>query len=168
MVTLRPYKAEDVALAQEEFYGLQAGDLQWFGFTSVARLQAEFDSTGLLTPDGGRLIVEDSGKRIGGVMWFKDHYGPRHTSWCWEIGISLRPDSRGRGIGTQAHMLLRDYLLDHTQAERVQASTDVQNVAEQRALEKAGFSREGRVRSAQWRVGRWHDQYLYAFVRGDR
>jgi len=41
--------------AAEEFYGLQAGELQWFGFTSVARLQAEFEITGLLTPDGGRL-----------------------------------------------------------------------------------------------------------------
>lgn len=41
--------------ANEELCGLQAGELQWFGFTSVARLQAEFEITGLLTPDGGRL-----------------------------------------------------------------------------------------------------------------
>jgi len=35
------------------------------------------------------------------------------------------------------------------------------------ALEKAGFLREGRLRSAQWRAGTWHDQLLYACVRGD-
>lgn len=99
-------------------------------------------------------------------MWFKDQWGP--TSWCWEIGISLRTDVRGRGTGSQAQVLLRDYLLDHTLAERIQATTDVQNVAEQRALDKAGFTREGRVRSAQWRAGAWHDQYLYSFVRSER
>lgn len=63
---------------------------------------------------------------------------------------------------------MRDYLLDHTRAERIQATTDVSNIAEQRALDKAGFTREGRVRGAQWRAGAWHDQYLYAFLRSAR
>lgn len=168
MVSLRPYRAEDVAVAQEQFYGLQAGELQWFGFSSAAQLLAEFQTNGLLTPDRGRFIVDSEGERVGGVQWFKEHWGPATTSWCWEIGISLRADARGRGVGTEAQVQLRDYLLDHTRSERIQATTDVQNIAEQRALDKAGFTREGRLRSAQWRAGSWHDQYLYAFVRGDR
>lgn len=167
MITLRPYTAADVTFARDHLYGPHAGELQWFGF-GPPRLQAEFDANGLLTPDAGSLIVEDDGEAVGGVQWFKDNWGPPGTSWCWEIGISLRADVRGRGIGTQAQFLLRDYLLDHTRAERVQATTDVQNVAEQRSLEKAGFLREGRVRSAQWRGGSWHDQYIYAYVRSDR
>ena len=168
MVTLRPYRAGDIALAHGQFLGPHAGELQWFGYRSPTQLEAEFASTGLLTADGGRLIVEDDGQPVGGVLWFKDQWGPPHTSWCWEIGIALRTDARSRGIGTQAQVLLRDYLLDHTRAERVQAITDVRNVAEQRALTKAGFMREGRLRSAQWRGGAWHDQYLYSFVRTDR
>jgi RimJ/RimL family protein N-acetyltransferase len=50
----------------------------------------------------------------------------------------------------------------------VEAHTDVENVAEQRALEAAGFTREGLIRGAQWRDGAYHDGYLYAILRGDR
>jgi RimJ/RimL family protein N-acetyltransferase len=50
---------------------------------------------------------------------------------------------------------------------RVQASTDVLNVAEQRALERAGFQREGVLRGAQWRRGAFHDLVSYARLRTD-
>jgi aminoglycoside 6'-N-acetyltransferase len=74
-------------------------------------------------------------------------------------------DTQGRGIGTKAQRLLVAYLFDHTRAQRVQAFTDVENVAERRALEKVGFVAEGVLRSAQWRQGRWHDQVLYSILR---
>ena len=40
---------------------------------------------------------------------------------------------------------------------RIEAETDVENLGAQRALEKAGFTREGVLRSAQWQRGGWHD-----------
>ena len=52
--------------------------------------------------------------------------------------------------------------------ERLEASTDVDNAAEQRALDKAGFTREGVLRSAQFRDGTFHDLVLYSRLRGDR
>jgi RimJ/RimL family protein N-acetyltransferase len=69
-------------------------------------------------------------------------WGPPE-SWCWQFGILLRAGLRGRGIGTLAQRMLADYLFAHTRAHRVEAYTDVSNIAEQRALEKAGFTREG-------------------------
>ena len=36
-----------------------------------------------------------------------------------------------------------------------------------RALERAGYHREGVLRGAQWRAGAWHDLVLYARLRGD-
>ena len=52
---------------------------------------------------------------------------------------------------------------------RVEASTDVTNLAEQRALEKAGFTREGVLRGAQHRAdGVHHDLVGYAILRTDR
>jgi hypothetical protein len=50
---------------------------------------------------------------------------------------------------------------------RVEADCDVTNVAEQRALEAAGFRREGVVRGAQFRAGRWHDLLMYSILRSD-
>jgi RimJ/RimL family protein N-acetyltransferase len=52
---------------------------------------------------------------------------------------------------------LADYLFETTETNRVEASTDVENVAQQRALEKAGFVREGVQRGAQFRAGAQHD-----------
>ena len=51
---------------------------------------------------------------------------------------------------------------------RVQASTDLENVAEQRALERAGFVREGLLRGAQWRLGAFHDLVGHSRLRTDR
>ena len=50
---------------------------------------------------------------------------------------------------------------------RVEASTDITNSAELRALEKAGFTREGVLRKAQWRNGDWHDLVVYSKLRGE-
>jgi RimJ/RimL family protein N-acetyltransferase len=51
--------------------------------------------------------------------------------------------------------------------ERLEASTDVDNLAEQRALERAGFTREAVLRHAQFRDGGFHDLVLYSRLRGD-
>ncbi len=83
------------------------------------------------------------------------------------IGIWLTRAARGHGFGTIAQGLAVDLLFRHTTANRVEAHTDVENVAEQRALEKAGFSREGVIRGSQWRNGAYHDGYLYSVLRAE-
>jgi RimJ/RimL family protein N-acetyltransferase len=74
---------------------------------------------------------------------------------------------RGRGYGSRAQRLLAEHLFATTPSNRVEADTDVENAAEQRALERAGFTREGVVRGAQYRRGRWHDLVLYSLLRSD-
>lgn len=59
------------------------------------------------------------------------------------------------------------YLFAHTQFNRVEATTEITNLAEQRALEKAGFTREGIMRGTTFRQGRWHDQVLYSVLRDE-
>ena len=55
----------------------------------------------------------------------------------------------------------------HTLVHRIWAATEVENVAEQRALEKAGFTREGTLRGAGWRDGAWRDGVSYSLLRTD-
>ncbi|MFC4116624.1 GNAT family N-acetyltransferase [Nonomuraea zeae] len=141
------------------------GDLQWFGFRTFHRMRERVAQDGCLGPDDGALVVESAGAIAGWVTWSKHAWGPEATSWNWTIGIILFPEFRGRGIGTAAQKELIEYLFAHTRVERIQASTDVRNLAEQRALEKAGFQQEGTLRRAQWRMGKWHDQVLYAVLR---
>lgn len=117
---------------------------------------------------GGELVVADGEDRpLGTVSWHPVLYGPTPASQAFDIGISIRPQDRGRGHGARAQQLLADYLFATTAVHRVQASTDVGNVAEQRALERAGFLREGVLRGAQWRCGAFHDLISYARLRTD-
>jgi RimJ/RimL family protein N-acetyltransferase len=125
---------------------------------------------GLLLDDhNGMLLVEriEDGVVIGTVSWHRVRYGPNPESDGWMFGIDLIAEARGQGYGTEAQRLIARYLFDTTPMHRVEASTDVDNIAEQRALEKAGFTREGVNRGAQWRAGMWHDLVLYARVRED-
>src|SRR3954447_25739959 len=82
-------------------------------------------------------------------------------------GIWLHPAHRGAGLGTQAQAELASLFFRHTTTHRVEAATDVENVAEQRALERAGFRRDGTLREAQWRDGAYHSCHLYSRLRSD-
>ena len=93
--------------------------------------------------------------------------GPTRESAAWNFGIDIIPEARGQGFGSEAQRLLAAWLFEHTDAHRVEASTDIENVAEQRALEKAGFTREGIARGAQFRAGRHRDLVTYARLRDD-
>jgi RimJ/RimL family protein N-acetyltransferase len=117
----------------------------------------------------GELMVErlSDGEPIGAVSWHRVGYGPNDGSAAWNIGISLVPEARGHGFGTEAQRLLADYLFAATGFDRVEASTDVDNIAEQRALDKAGFIREGLLRGAQERSDIRHDLVNFARLRTD-
>ena len=118
----------------------------------------------------GLLVVEliADGSLIGTVGWHRVMYGPNPGSAAWNIGISLIPEARGRGYGTEAQRQVAAYLFETTGVNRVEASTDVENLPEQRSLEKAGFRREGIQRGAQFRAGAYHDLIVYSRLRDDR
>jgi RimJ/RimL family protein N-acetyltransferase len=108
-----------------------------------------------------------TGVLLGGVSWHAVDYGGTVSCSAWNIGIGLLAEARGRGIGTLAQRLLVDHLFATTELDRIEASTDIDNIAEQRALEKAGFRREGVLRGAQLRGGVRRDLVHYGLVRGD-
>jgi RimJ/RimL family protein N-acetyltransferase len=168
-VRLRPATLEDVELLTLwRSSTVYTGEFNDFGLTSHAPLKEAIKKNALIGESGGSLIVVERAaddKPIGTVSWHQVRYGPNAESFAWNIGIALIPEARGRGFGGPAQRLLALYLFATTSANRVEASTDIENVAEQRALEKAGFSREGVSRGAQYRAGRWHDLAQYSVVR---
>jgi RimJ/RimL family protein N-acetyltransferase len=85
----------------------------------------------------------------------------------FEIGAALFPSFRGRRIGTEAQRLLVDYLFATTTANRLQAGTEVDNIAEQHALDRLGFTREGAQRGAGFRAGAWRDGVMYSILRSE-
>jgi len=166
-IALRPVRDDDLPLLEELTQDPErTGEFQWFGWSDPRVWRRGWDENGLISDDGGTLIVFGDGQRLGFVNWRRQPVTVP-TSYCWEIGITLRPEARGHGYGTQAQRLLARYLFAHTTVHRIWAATEVDNIAEQRALEKAGFTREGITRATGWRDGAWRDGVIYSLLRTD-
>ena len=164
-IALRAVREEDLVVYDRFCADPEAaGRYEWHGFSDPHRMRQLWAQNGLIEEDGGRLLVADGAERLGFVSWRKIVLA-RGGSFCWQIGIVLMPEARGRGVGTQAQRLLIRYLFAHTHVVRIEAGTELENIAEQRALEKAGMTREGVLRSTAYRNGRWRDGVMYSILR---
>ncbi|EGX59257.1 ribosomal protein alanine N-acetyltransferase [Streptomyces zinciresistens K42] len=168
IVRLRPVLERDLPLFERLHEDpAEAGELGFFGHRNPGQLRRQWAERGFLTAQGGRLAISqgDDDRFVGEVQWHQVLQGP--ASPCWNIGISLLTAERGKGYGKRAQRLLAQYLFAHTQVNRVEAGTESVNVAEQKALEWAGFTREGVLRGACFRDGAWRDMVLYSVLRGE-
>lgn len=166
-VDLRAMEAADVPVYHRwENDTEMNGSYQTPMLKSLRQVEKWFDELAGARDERGVLIVATKdGVPVGRVSYFRLVFAP--YSYGYNIGISIAPEHRGHGYGAEAQRLLADYLLYAFPVRRVEASTDVENLAEQRALERAGFTREGILRSGWWRGGRWYDMVVYSRVQGD-
>jgi RimJ/RimL family protein N-acetyltransferase len=165
-VRLGPVAEEDLAVIERLSNDPDGtGELEWHGWHDPHVWRHRWMENGLLGSAGGALMIVRGSEAVGLISWRQVGTGP--TAHCWELGVTVAPEARGQGVGTQAHRQITRYLFRHTQVNRVQASTDITNAAEQRSLEKAGFTREGVLRGFGYRDGRWHDYVLYSVLRDE-
>jgi RimJ/RimL family protein N-acetyltransferase len=175
MSSLARVRLRDVTLADADLLDAwdatpeARGEFNDFGMPPSPAPREAMAAGPLRNDHNGMLIVElvADGTSIGSVGWHKVVNGPNPESAAWNFGISLVLDARGRGYGTEAQRLVAEYLFATTGVNRVEAATDVDNLAEQRALEKAGFTREDVLRGAQFRSGTHHDLVVYSRLRDD-
>ncbi|MEO8252004.1 MAG: GNAT family protein [Chloroflexota bacterium] len=169
-VRLRPGTLDDADLLDSWAASLEArGPFNDFGEPRGRSYRDMLAGGPLLDENHGELVIERIRDRepIGTIGWHAVWNGPNHESRAWNFGISLIPEARGHGYGVEAQRLIALHLFATTDVNRVEASTDVDNFAEQRALEKAGFAREGVQRGAQFRAGTYHDLLVYSRLRDD-
>jgi RimJ/RimL family protein N-acetyltransferase len=153
-VNLRIAEKEDVPLIAEWW-----NDMEYFG-----------EHQGLMTISKAKLekvVLEDT---IFFVIEKKDGTKIGHISgWMrgrmMEIGFALVPSERGKGYGTEAIKIMVDYLFLSKDIVRIQVSTGTKNIASQKALERAGFSKEGIMRKSWYIRGEYRDMYLYSILR---
>lgn len=163
---LRPVAEADLGALDEMFADPAAiGEFNWGGFVGGRAWRQRFAENGLLADDRSVLMVDLDGETLGFVSWFRVPTG--NTVYLVEFGISLWPRARGKGHGTAAQLLLARYLFAHAPINRIQAVTEAENLAEQRALEKAGFVREAVMKGRTFRDGAWRDEVLYRMVRDE-
>ena len=159
-VVLRPFTEEDVPALSAAL----RDDLEIDRWTRIPSPYTEQHAREFITTTDEKAfatIDRESGELLGGI-------GARvHAEGIVEVGYWVKAEARGRGVATRALRLLARYAVAELGAKRVQLTTDPANVASQRVAEKAGFRREGVLRSLHEIKGRRRDAVMYSLLPGD-
>ncbi|MFI0979597.1 GNAT family N-acetyltransferase [Streptomyces sp. NPDC021093] len=165
-ISLRPATEDDLPMLESFLADPQAvGPFQWKGWSDPGVWRRRWAECRLLDGVSNILIVHEGDTRCGLVGWRRERTAG--TSHCWNMGAQLLPSATGRGIGTRAQLLLVHSLFESDPIPRIEADTEVTNVAERRSLEKCGFTQEGVMRSRAFRAGAWRDIARYSILRDD-
>ena len=112
-------------------------------------------------PTETNLAIDVDGQAVGGVGFVPGGDVERFSA---EIGYWLGETLWGRGIATEAVVLVTDYTFDELNMLRLFALPFADNLASRRVLEKAGYECEAILRASSVKAGQPRDQALYARV----
>jgi RimJ/RimL family protein N-acetyltransferase len=169
VVTLRPWQREDLAALVECLDGDEEIS-EWLEM--IPQPYTEKDARGWVdavatmwregTSAPFAVLDAATARVVGGVgfRWVPEEVG------VGEVGYWLRRDERGRGLTTRATLLLARWSFEELGCERLQLRADELNVPSQRVAEKAGFRREGTLRSVHYnaRQDRRVDFVMYSML----
>jgi [ribosomal protein S5]-alanine N-acetyltransferase len=142
------------------------GEFEWPGFTDPRSHRRRWERDGYISADSAAVAIVREDGTVAGIATWKSRGFP--VGVTYEIGIGVAPEHRGQGLGTAAQDLLVEYLLDHTTAHRIEALTNDANTAEQKALERLGFQKEGLMRGRSFLRGKYLGVLVYGLLRTDR
>jgi RimJ/RimL family protein N-acetyltransferase len=168
VVSLQPWRDPDVA----ELVAALDGDPEithWMH--QIPQPYTESDARGYISAStavwragsGATFAVRDESQRIAGSLGMRVIDAEDDVV---EVGYWTAAHSRGRGLTTRALVLVSHWLFDTVGAARIQLRADVENIASQRVAEKAGFVREGVLRSSgvNARLRRRVDYVMYSLL----
>jgi RimJ/RimL family protein N-acetyltransferase len=112
------------------------------------------------TRAGFAIVDEESGAFLGLAALVQLDRHAREA----EAGYIVSPQARGRGIAVRALRLLTDWALGELALERVELRISVDNGGSIRVAERAGFVREGVLRSLHFKQGRRADIAVYSRI----
>jgi len=153
VVSLRKATKDDVSLVTQWW-----SDQQYMGDYQDVKVLSKEESEKIMLHDTIFFIIEKNHTAIG-------HIGGWMMGKTMEIGYALVPNERAKSFGTEAIQLMVDYLFLTKDIVRIQVSTDTENIASRKALEKAGFTKEGTMRKLWYTRGKYRDHYLYSILR---
>lgn len=110
------------------------------------------------------IVEKASGKLVGGITLGNIRHGVCQSA---HIGYWMGERYAGRGLMTDALNVLVRFGFDTLKLHRIEAACIPDNARSIRVLEKAGFQREGLLRSYLRINGSWQDHYLYARIVDD-
>jgi RimJ/RimL family protein N-acetyltransferase len=141
----------------------EAGNLPAF---DRAGLVASLQDLPMLAEQGRLLALAAIDARTGQVVGGGTLHHFDSERKIVEIGYFVLPHARRRGIATTIARLLSEHAFS-LGIERVAAYVNVGNVVSERVVERAGFTREGVVRSMPKPDGRRIDKSLFSLLPGE-
>jgi RimJ/RimL family protein N-acetyltransferase len=108
-------------------------------------------------------VKNGGGEFLGCVMAF----GIETDEGKAELGYMVAPAARGRGVATEALRLLTDWGFTERGLVRLELLISVDNTASIRVAERAGYVREGVLRSLFVKDGRREDHELWSCLPSD-
>jgi ribosomal-protein-alanine N-acetyltransferase len=111
--------------------------------------------------DDTKLAIDVDGEAVGGIGVIVGCDVERFSA---EVGYWLGEPFWGRGIVTEALNLFSEDVFERLNLLRLFAVASAANVASARVLEKAGYEKEGVMRSAAVKFGVPNDQLLFARI----
>jgi ribosomal-protein-alanine N-acetyltransferase len=110
------------------------------------------------------IFKNDSRELAGGISLTNIRRGASQSA---QLGYWIGARHAGNGLMPEAVGLVVGHAFDKLLLHRIEAACIPGNMRSVRVLEKAGFQREGLLRSYLRICGEWQDHELYARVRGD-
>ena len=141
----------------------EAGNLPAFG---REELVASIEELPLLAERGRLLALAALDAETGEVIGGGTLHHLDSERQIVEIGYFVLPPARGRGVATAIARMLAEHAFSLGIA-RVAAYVNVGNTASERVVERAGFTREGVVRSMPKPDGRRVDKTLFSLLAGE-
>lgn len=165
-ITLRPVRASDLDCLYDYHQDIgNRGAYFPLGVLPEPLFQQKFRESGFWGEEEGLLLLVTAHEEIAGHIEFF-----RTVSYLDELELSYhiyRKEHRGKGMATEAVLLLTRYLFDRKKHNRIRLMIHPENAASKRVAEKCGYRREGVARGAWFHHGQSCDVEVYAILRAE-
>ena len=163
---IRPWTHDDAASLVEHANDVDVARhlRDRFPHPYTARDARDFLNHAADAEDPSNLAIEVGGRAVGAVGYVP---GTDIERFSAEIGYWLGRAFWGRGIATEALGLVTQHAFRDRNFLRLFALPFADNTPSIRVLEKAGYLREGLLRSSSVKNGQPRDQVLYARINPD-
>jgi RimJ/RimL family protein N-acetyltransferase len=108
-------------------------------------------------------IVDSDGSFLGLALAFAIDREGREL----ELGYVVAPSARGRGVGSEALLLLTDWAFRELDPLRIELQISSDNPASKRVAERAGYVYEGTRRSVHFKQGMRQDLEVWSRLATD-
>lgn len=168
-VTLRPFRRDDLPALRRWFDDSEVmyywGDQQ--PLVSETLFEADLAPGGRLTTferDGVLCICDETERPIG----FLEYTGSDRRHLHASLGILIgERDAWDKGYGSEAIVVLLNWLFNHQNLHRVWLSVQDNNPRARHVYEKLGFVHEGTWRKHEFYDGVWNDEHIYGILRDE-